>query len=139
MVSTVVLSLHRSWRWLSGRLGNASALRQSLAEREVLAGPLDKLNHHIVGRDPHGGDDASVQLFEQREARFFRPAGDEGHFEEDEVVGIFHPHERGRVKKTLARYLGDDLEKVVRRYPEHCDYRLLHGAGQRRNPLLVVA
>jgi len=43
------------------------------------------------------------------------------------------------VKKTLARYLVDDLEKVVRRYPEHGDQRLLHGAGQRRKPLLVVA
>src|SRR5467141_3390765 len=139
MVSTVVLSFTGVGDGPSGRLGNVSTLCQSLAEREVLAGPLDKLNHHVVRRDPYGGDDASVQLFEQREARFFRPASDEGHFEEDEVVGIFHSHERGRVKKTLARYLVDDLEKVVRRYPEHGDQRLLHGPGQRRKPLLVVA
>jgi len=102
MVSTVVLPFTGVGDGLSGRLGNASALRQSWPNEKFSAGPLDKLNHHIVGRDPHGGDDASVQLFEQREARFFRPAGDEGHFEEDEVVEYSSPRTRACEENACA-------------------------------------
>src|SRR5882762_2805988 len=133
---------HIVWRFIpspaSGCLRDEGALRQSLAERDVLARDLDELDHQVVGRDAGAGGDARVQLLEKREARLLRPAGDERELEHDEVVGILEAEKRWRVQEALARQLVDDLEEVVRRNLQDADQRLLHRLRQLAETALVV-
>src|SRR6266850_4565966 len=134
---------HIVWRFIpapaSGCLRDEGALRQSLAEGDVLARDLDELDHQVVGRDAGAGGDARVQLLEEREARLLRPAGDERELEHDEVVGILEAEKRWRVQEALARQLVDDLEEVVRRDLQDADQRLLHRLRQSSEAGLVVA
>jgi hypothetical protein len=89
-------------------------LRQSLTEGKVLAGSFGELDHEVVRQDSGTGDDVLVELLEQGEAGFFRPAGDERELEQDEIVGVFPPEKRWRVQEAFTRKLMDDPEEVIR-------------------------
>ena len=88
---------------------------QSLTEGEILAREFGELDHQVIRRDFGTSDDPRIQLLEQGEPGFFRPAGDKRDFKQNEVVGVVHPEKRRRVQEAFAWKHMDDLEKVIRR------------------------
>jgi hypothetical protein len=68
-------------------------LRQTSAERDVLAGRLVERNQEIIRRDSGGRDDAVVQGLQQRQSLLLGTAGDEGDFKDDEVIRVVESEE----------------------------------------------
>src|SRR4029077_1568579 len=109
----------------SGCLYDERALPQSLTEGKVLPRAFEEPDHEVIGRYACTRDDPRVQLLEQSEAGFLRPADDERDFKQDEVVRVLHSDKRGRVQEAVAGKLVDDLEEVVGGNLENAHQRIL--------------
>src|SRR3954447_534848 len=101
------------------------SLRQSAAERGVLAGDLVEHDDQVSGGYPGRRHDLLVQAPEQRQPGLFGTPRDEGQLEQDHVVRVCLPEERRRVEVAVARQHVVDLEEVVGRDAEDLDQGVL--------------
>lgn len=78
------------------------ALRFGLAKANIHPRNLIEGDHKIVLRDIRGRRDASVNVVQERQPGFRRPAFDEGNIQTNEVVGVAHAGEGLRRKRALG-------------------------------------